>query len=598
MKKHSSIEYIKLIYSLDKRLYLITIIEVLLNTFFYVASVGIVGYLGNVYQTNSTIEGFKYVLLICGIYVFCRIFFGALSIFCYNFLSDRVLRRINNIVLKQLYNKIKEVDYDTYQSNDFLNSYQKVISDGPDNMMNCFWNTLAFVSNVFAVIGIASILSFINPLIILYAVIIMFISAFLSYVGAKIRHKLSEANMQHVRERGYIKRVFFLKDSSIDVRTTGITPMYLKRNNQIGDKIIKNLDIYMLKARGFASIDTILTRSITVLTLSFVAYTAIKENNMIILASLITASSSLTDLIGSITNTYASIKDSVTYRIDYYRVMDTTCEIENTGKTYEEMNEFKSINFENVSFCYPNNEHNSLSNVSLKIKNKEKIAIVGENGAGKTTFVKLLLRLYDASDGIISYNDINYKEILPKFLRSKFVCVFQNYQIFATSIGENILMREVESKVDEEKVIEALKKVGLYDKVKNLEKGIYTNCTKEFDKNGLELSGGERQKLVIARIFASPSEILLLDEPNSALDPIAEKNIFEEIFKYSIDKTLIFISHRFSTTISADKIYLFEDGKILEEGSHHELMALEDGHYKRMFMIQAEEYRKIGEANE
>lgn len=103
---------------------------------------------------------------------------------------------------------------------------------------------------------------------------------------------------------------------------------------------------------------------------------------------------------------------------------------------------------------------------------------------------------------------------------------------------------------------------------------------------------------MIARIFASPSEILLLDEPNSALDPIAEKNIFEEIFKYSIDKTLIFISHRFSTTISADKIYLFEKGRILEEGSHDELMAIEDGHYKKMFMIQAEEYRKTGEANE
>lgn len=598
MKKHSSIEYIRLIYSLDKRLYLITLIEIILNTVFNVAIVGIVGYLGNIYQTNSTIEGFKYVLLICGGYVFCRILLGALSIYCYNLLSDRALRRINNIVLKQLYTKIQEVDYDTYQSNDFLNSYQKVIDDGPSNMMSCFWNTLGFVSNIFAVIGIASILSFINPLIILYAVIIMFISAFISYVVAKVGHKLSEANMQHVRERGYIKRVFFLKDSAIDVRTTGITPMYLNRNNQIGDKIIKNLDHYMLKARGLSSIDTILTRSITIIALSFVAYTAIKQNNMIILASLITASSSLTDLIGSITNTFASLKDNVTYRSDYYRVMDTICEIENTGKQYEEMNEFKNISFQNVSFCYPNNEHNSLTNVNLNIKKNEKIAVVGENGAGKTTFVKLLLRLYDTSEGTISFNGINYREILPKFLRSKFVCVFQNYQIFATSIGENILMREVETKDDEEIVIEALKKVGLYDKVKDLEKGIYTNCTKEFDKNGLELSGGERQKLVIARIFASPSEILLLDEPNSALDPIAEKKIFEEIFKYSINKTLIFISHRFSTTISADKIYLFEDGRILEEGSHHELMALEDGHYKRMFMIQAEEYRKTGEANE
>ena len=142
-----------------------------------------------------------------------------------------------------------------------------------------------------------------------------------------------------------------------------------------------------------------------------------------------------------------------------------------------------------------------------------------------------------------------------------------------------------------EEVINALKKVGLYEKINSLDKGIHTICTKEFDKNGIEFSGGERQKLVIARIFATESNILVLDEPNSALDPLAEKNIFEEIFKYANNKTLIFISHRFSTTINADKIYLFDEGQIKESGTHKELMNM-NAEYKRMFDIQAEKYRK------
>ena len=125
-------------------------------------------------------------------------------------------------------------------------------------------------------------------------------------------------------------------------------------------------------------------------------------------------------------------------------------------------------------------------------------------------------------------------------LSEKFACVFQNYQIFAVSVIENILMRKPQNKEDEKRAIDALKKVGLYDKVMSHEKGIYANCTKEFDKEGMELSGGERQKLVIARIFASDAEILLLDEPNSALDPLAESKVFEEIFNYSVNAINVF----------------------------------------------------------
>ena len=256
----------------------------------------------------------------------------------------------------------------------------------------------------------------------------------------------------------------------------------------------------------------------------------------------------------------------------------------------------EGIEFKKVSFSY--NEKKAINNISLKINKNEKIAIVGENGAGKTTFIKLLLRLYDPTEGEILLNNIDYKEYNSSDIRNQFVTVFQDYQIYALSIAENILLRKCNNSDDEKIVIDALKKVGLYDKVMQLEKGIRTICTTEFDKDGIEFSGGEKQKFVIARIFASNAPILLLDEPNSALDPIAERHIFDEIFNYSINKTLIFISHRFSTTILSDKIYLFSNGEIIEQGSHHELMSIQNGKYKEMFNTQAFEYLNRGEHNE
>ena len=338
-----------------------------------------------------------------------------------------------------------------------------------------------------------------------------------------------------------------------------------------------------------------LLNSVFAVALSIVTMAVIKSNDMVVLATLVSSIMYLSNDISYFASGIANYKRNIIYKKDYFRLMNQYSEIEINDKETK-INDFESIKFNNVSFNY--NDKKALDNITLTINKNDKIAIVGENGAGKTTFIKLLLRLYDPTQGEILFNNIDYKQYNVNELRNQFVTVFQDYQIYALSIAENVLLRKCETKEDEEIVINALKKVGVYDIVQNLEKGIHTICTTEFDQDGLEFSGGERQKFVIARIFASPAPILLLDEPNSALDPIAERNIFKEIFEYSYDKTLIFISHRFSTTILSDKIYLFSDGKILEQGTHKQLMSIENGKYKEMFNTQAYEYLNRGEANE
>lgn len=324
---------------------------------------------------------------------------------------------------------------------------------------------------------------------------------------------------------------------------------------------------------------------------------AVKNNSdIVLLATLLSSILYLSDDISYFSSGIASYKANIIYKNDYFRLMDYSSEIEMNNKT-KVIKEFETLEFKNVEFSY--GDKKALDNVSLKINKYDKIAIVGENGAGKTTFIKLLLRLYDPTSGIITFNNDDYKEYNVKDIRSQYVTVFQDYQIYAISIAENVLLRKCETPEDEEIVINALKKVGVWDKVSCLENGIHTICTTEFDKDGIEFSGGERQKFVIARIFASSAPIVLLDEPNSALDPIAERDIFNEIFTYCHNnKTLIFISHRFSTTIHSDKIYLFSEGKITEQGTHTELMKIENGKYKEMFQTQANEYLTRGQANE
>ncbi|MCM1043966.1 MAG: ABC transporter ATP-binding protein/permease [Candidatus Gastranaerophilales bacterium] len=249
----------------------------------------------------------------------------------------------------------------------------------------------------------------------------------------------------------------------------------------------------------------------------------------------------------------------------------------------------KALEFHNVSFTYRGQEKPVLQNIDMTIRRNEKIAIVGHNGAGKTTFTKLLMRLYDVSDGEILYYGKNVKELdLPQY-RKLYGTAFQDYQVFAMTVAENVLMRKPQGEEDYQKVREALSRTGIYEKICSLPHGMDTVLTKEFADDGAALSGGELQKIAVARAFAKDYQIAIFDEPSSALDPVAEYRLYENILEECRDKTVLFISHRLSTAVLADRIYLFENGEIVEQGSHESLMR-QNGKYADMFQKQAQSY--------
>ena len=256
---------------------------------------------------------------------------------------------------------------------------------------------------------------------------------------------------------------------------------------------------------------------------------------------------------------------------------DGTLEVPNGG----------DIELKDVEFTYNGNEKPTINGISMSIKKGEKIALVGYNGAGKTTLIKLILRLYDPTKGEISFGDNNLKEYPLKNYREKFGVLFQDFEIVAASIAQNISMSDEE--FDREKADAVLKKVAFSEKLQSLPDGYETQLTKEFSDNGVNLSGGEAQKLALARVLYSSADVIILDEPSSALDPIAEYELNKAVTELSGDKTVIIISHRLSTTRFVDKIYMLESGKIIEQGDHNALLR-QKGKYAEMFKAQAEKY--------
>lgn len=247
-----------------------------------------------------------------------------------------------------------------------------------------------------------------------------------------------------------------------------------------------------------------------------------------------------------------------------------------------------TLELRNVSFKYKDTEKYVLKNVSMTIRKGEKLALVGENGAGKSTLIKLIMRLYDVTDGEILFGGVDIRKLNIKAYRQKIGAVFQDFQIYGATLAENVKTDFVNEN-DSEKIIESLNRADFGEKLTTLEKGINTELTKEFSDEGTMLSGGEAQKAAIARMFMRDMPIAILDEPSSALDPIAEYRLNKSMLENAENQAVILISHRLSTTKDADRIILLENGSITESGTHAELLA-NNGIYAEMWNVQAEKY--------
>ncbi|MCR5703039.1 MAG: ATP-binding cassette domain-containing protein [Eubacterium sp.] len=314
------------------------------------------------------------------------------------------------------------------------------------------------------------------------------------------------------------------------------------------------------------------------------------SNFVLYLGMVTTFSSSMTDLFSNLVWMHLN-----KLQMDNYRTfMDWKEEIPDAekeeGTIQDIILEKYQFRFENVSFHYPGHEEYVLKDLNLTIEDGMKLAVVGINGAGKTTLTKLLMRLYEPTKGRILLNGIDIKKYDRKKYYEIFAPVFQNIEIFAFPIWENVSMRERE-RTNMQRVQEAIARSGLNEKINRYEKGIETQLLRIFDKKGIDLSGGERQRLAMAKALYQDRSVIVLDEPTAALDALAEDHMYQEFNKMVQGKTSIFISHRLSSTRFCDQIVMFEDGKIVEQGTHEELMEM-NGKYAYMYQVQAQYYQE------
>jgi ATP-binding cassette subfamily B protein len=247
------------------------------------------------------------------------------------------------------------------------------------------------------------------------------------------------------------------------------------------------------------------------------------------------------------------------------------------------------VEFKHVSFKYPDRDEYALRDVSLTIKPGEKIALVGANGAGKTTFVKLMTRLYDPSEGQVLIDGIDLREVDPKDLQKRIGVIFQDFVKYYLPARENVGFGQIDQLENEPRIVDSATRSGADPTIRSLPQGYDTMLGKWFER-GHDLSGGEWQKVALARAFMREAEVLVLDEPTASLDALNEYAIFQRFRELTDNKIALLISHRFSTVRMADRIVVLDGGRIIETGSHAELLAL-GGEYAKLFTIQAEGYR-------
>ncbi len=503
----------------------------------------------------------------------------------------KVRLTLHEEIQSELYKKARELDLSCYDDPEFYNNFVWAIRESDDRVVQVVGTIEMFINRMVSsavILGLLASMDWIIAIVLLFSVSLGFI---IKNKLNKIRYNKNLDMNPINRKLSYIGRVFYLQDYAKELRQGGIAE-HLRNDYKITTDIkIICIKKYMGKIFGLSLISIMLTNilpSAGITSYLIVRYIVDPTLSLGSFSASINASFKLYWTINDIGNYLNKFNEHSLYIEKVKKFIEYEPQIKGAE---DEVPTFESLKVKNLDFVYPftKDEKKTLKGLNLEIKKGEKIAFVGYNGAGKTTLIKLLLRLYDTTSGEILYNGRNINEYAPNKYREHIGAVFQDYKVFASTIAENVIGGEY-TDTDEEAVMSALRAASFDEKLKQLPNGIHAQLTTEFSKEGVGLSGGESQKIAIARVFARPFELIIMDEPSSALDPIAEYELNQSILKNAEGRTVIFISHRLSTTRMADKIYMFDGGEIVEIGSHDELMALK-GKYATMYRIQARKYK-------
>ena len=544
------------------------------------------------YALNALQEGkeLRIILITLGCmfgYSVLYMLFGSISSYYFELKYPKVEAYIQDLLQK----KAVEVDLACFESSAFYDTYVKATGEATNRAYTVMNNILDVIWITINVVAVGTLIITIDPIFLLLAFLPFLCTLLIGKKRNRLKYDYNMRNKEVARQRDYVRRTFYLNDFSKEMRLTEMWKVMYKRMHSSISEMKEIVNKYGYKMMFFRYL------------FDFV-FDVVVDSGSIVLAAyktLVTKSMLLGDCFVVI-NSISNIAGSVNYMGDvFFKLDENSLYVDNLRDFLEyevhiaedesapAVSSFEKLELKNMTFGYEGQTTPALSNVNLTVNVGEKIAIVGHNGAGKTTLIKLLQRLYDPSEGEILLNGENIKNYRLSSYRNLFGTVFQDYRLFATTVAENVMLRGDITDEDRAIVKEALERSGIYSKIESLSNGVDSNVTREFDNEGAMFSGGEAQKISIARIFAGNQEIVIMDEPTSALDPIAEQEMYRNMFEACEGKTVIFISHRLSSATMADRVYMFENGEIIEQGTHSELLAM-NAKYADMWHKQADTY--------
>ena len=481
--------------------------------------------------------------------------------------------------------KVMSLNYEDLENPAVLDMFEK--SKSGFNMYDFFDKIVAVITNVLSFIGYAAILFTYSRLMLIVVVAVVVINLICNAKKNKYYYKAGEDAAPMNRKFAYLAGLMYGFDYAKEIKVGGLSDYITDKydDNIVGfKKIFRTLYRHVFLLSGVSSLTSVIQ---TFTLYSVVAYSAIQKTISIgdftmYISSISAASGCLLTIVSAMID----ISKNTKYATDMRLFFEMERKTEIGGILPDRSVNNVDIEFRNVSFKYPRTERYVLRHISFTVHSGEKISIVGKNGSGKTTLIKLLLRLYEPTEGEILVGGKNITDYDYKAYLSLFAPVLQDYKIFAFSCKENI---ELNLEDNEERLMRAIHDSDLDEKISSLPNGVLTPVYKQFDENGVEFSGGENQKLAIARAIYKDAPIILLDEPTANLDPLAEYDIYTMIYHMLGSKTSFFVSHRLASGRFCDRIFVVDGGEIIADGPHDSIVKSCEL-YREMFEKQAQFY--------
>lgn len=498
--------------------------------------------------------------------------------------------RLSLFFKNMIYKKIMTVDMECFDNPRYYDNVTFALNDLFQRVNSILDNIAQFVSHSCCVLVLIGYFSQIDFAIVMISLISVLTGLFLEPVVNKYRYRCTDESLTYQRTYDYVKRISIQAECAQELRTTNVKHVLNRMLDDAFGSLKTLLNKYYRKITVLDSITVFFGFGIVSFVTTLISLHRIVVDQTVTIAMflpLMGAIAQYTWRASSVISCFTGILNDNIYLNKFNEFYQYEPKVVSRGEEAVDAS-FGGIKIDHLYFRYHENDDYILKDICMEIKPKQKIALVGYNGAGKSTLINLILRLYDPNQGSITYNDRDIRDYRVKEYRGKFGVVFQDIHVYAATIGQNIAM-DAQVYPDEEmqRVLDAL---HLREKIDHYEGGFETELTHELSDSGEMLSMGQCQCLALARIFISQKkQLYILDEPTSALDPIAEEEIFETIDRCLADKTVIYISHRFSASKIADKIYFMEAGQIVEQGTHEELIR-QGGKYADMFRLQAKYY--------